>query len=182
MSLINDALRRAREQQKKSPPKGPAPSPVPAADTGHHWYFILFIVLLLIVAGILIFLATRSHPGQPASLPSSHTTEASPPPTLPASIPPRAPAAPGITVPAPVVAAAAVATTSAPPPITVLAPPAGPRLQGILYNVAQPTAIISGKTVRVGSTVGGYKVKAIFPTEVDLIGPDQSVTNLMLPQ
>lgn len=185
MSLINDALKRARQHQKDSPAPGPALAPVREKPADPQWRLMLglFIFLLVAAAGGVIFFALRSHPARA-------TRQIPVPPVAPA----MAMAAPAAMAPTP--APPPVAATSAPsamvkpapvpatpPPaaaVAALPRPAGPRLQGIFYDAANSTAIISGKTVRVGNSVAGYKVKAITPSTVVLLAPDQSETNLSL--
>src|ERR1035437_2005991 len=51
-------------------------------------------------------------------------------------------------------------------------PPAAPKLQGIFYSAAAPTAIVDGKTVGVGDQFRQYRVKEITKQTVTLVGPD----------
>jgi hypothetical protein len=48
-----------------------------------------------------------------------------------------------------------------------------PKLQGIFYSATAPTAILDGKTVGPGDQFKEYKVKAITKYTVILIGPDK---------
>jgi hypothetical protein len=177
MSLINDALKRARQQQKNVPAPGPDLAPVRAKEPDHHLHLLLslLVVGLFLVAGGLIYFALRSH-----------TVQRTPNPNVPFVAAPT-PASPA---PAPLLVAATSAPAVAPVALTSAAPvqvpappqPPGPRLQGIFYDAAAPTAIISGKTMHVGDSLNGYRVKAITPTVVTLIAPDQSETNLVMSQ
>ena len=45
----------------------------------------------------------------------------------------------------------------------------GPKLQGISFNPARPCALVSGKTVYVGDTVGGFSVTQITMESVTLV-------------
>ena len=57
-----------------------------------------------------------------------------------------------------------------PPPLN---PPDAPKLQAIFYMPKDLSAIIDGKTVRVGDQCGQYRVKAISKYAVTLVGPDK---------
>ena len=47
------------------------------------------------------------------------------------------------------------------------------KLQGIFYTVANPSAIINGRTVFTGDRlVGGYRVERISPKSVTLLSPE----------
>ena len=50
-----------------------------------------------------------------------------------------------------------------------LANQSGPKLQGISFNPARPCALVSGKTVYVGDTVGGFSVTQITMESVTLV-------------
>lgn len=45
----------------------------------------------------------------------------------------------------------------------------GPKLQGISFNPAQPSAVVSGKTVYVGDAVGGFRVTQISMESVTMV-------------
>ena len=175
MSLINDALKRAREQQRNEPPGGPPLSPFrPAAPRSSYWPLGLglLIVLLLAGAGILIFLATRPAAHPPVKL--APAVVMTPKPMITPS-------------PAPATMAAPVVVNSPPPATNPLVPavppkPDKPQLQGIFFQGSDSTAIISGKLVRIGDVIKGYQIKTISRTEVHLIGPDRTETILTLNQ
>ena len=68
MSLINDALRRARDAQRNDPPSGarslpPVESP---AHTGTGWMLAAAVVLLLAAAGVFLCLALFGHKMPPS--------------------------------------------------------------------------------------------------------------------
>jgi len=76
--------------------------------------------------------------------------------------------APSPPEPEPAVATASpvAVTTSAPAPAAMPQPEF--RLQGIIYTVARPAAIVNGQTVYVGKRVSGAEVVGIYRTHVIL--------------
>ena len=164
MSLINDALKRAREAQYRRPPAGARPLPpvefAPRGGTG--WIMVAAAIFLLGAACFLIGLALVEH-----KTPTVATAKAPAIPT-PLLAEPAPAAAP---VPAAVTAAAGTSTVS--PKVAVAnAPPAAsaheqrPKIQGIIFNTGQPLAIVNGRTVNVGDRVGDFQVRQILKNRV----------------
>jgi hypothetical protein len=60
--------------------------------------------------------------------------------------------------------------TNAPASSEAVVVKAGPKLQGIVFNPASPSATISGKTVFVGEKVGEWRVIAIGRESATLVG------------
>lgn len=175
MSLINDALKRARQSQPQHP-QAPAPAPpvtlppVETAPPAGPGAFVLVLIMLLILAAfsfIALAVIPRKQTAQkiPAAAPGKFAQVIAPAPV--SSNPPAA-------VPATTQTVAAVA-----PP-----PPAAPalRLQGILINSDRPQAIVNGQSVFVGDTVNGFLVKGISRNHVSFIAPDGSEKTLTLGQ
>ena len=171
MSLINDALKRAREAQRNHPPSGATPLPPveSPARGGTGWILavaaVLFLAAAVLVIGPSLF-GNKTPPVAAAGVPKI----LAPPPaeTAPVSASPPVRVAP---VPA--------TTTNA------LAPPAAPvgqlpRLQGIIFNAARPLAIVNGKAVNVGDRVGDFQVKQILKGSVVVQRPDGSQTTLTI--
>ena len=190
MSRINDALRRAKQAQKNAP-RVPAPA-LPATSAGHmvrrqsdfSLPLLLALAGVMVLAGGLISLALFRHgPASPER--GANTFNTAPLPVRAQEPAPAAPlsalpAAPAVTPPA--TTAVAVAAPS-PAPSTAAPPtrPASPRLQGIFYRPDRPTAIIDGKTVRPGASIGGYQVMDItFDTVI--IGNAAQTNVLHLPE
>jgi hypothetical protein len=149
MSLINDALKQARQ----APPRN-TPNSLPPLQAAHEensntavWLVPAVIIFLVFAAIFVIGWAAARH--------SVHTTMAAPQPVDPASTQLV------VTVTTP------VATTPLPVPET----PDMPHLQGIFYS-AHPTAIMDGKTIHPGDQFKQYKVKQITQFNVILTGPD----------
>jgi hypothetical protein len=160
MSLINDALKRARESQKKYSPRNAAPL-MPAERESRpvmSWLLPGLIILLIIVACFFIGLAMASRTvakivvGPDISSPTQQV-ESVPEPLLapPAEI------------------GAAAITNNLPKPT---------RVQGIGYDPVHPWAIISGRTVYLGDEVDGMRVTAISRNSITLAGNGQ--TNMLV--
>jgi hypothetical protein len=159
MSLINDALKRARQSQANPPPAGGPPlRPVePAKNSSQAWLLPAIIIFLIVVACFFIGLAMANRTvTKIVNAPESDVT--STPPVEEVSAP----------EPRPVVEPA---VSNEPPPIKV---------QGIAYDPAKPWAIVNGKTVFVGDPVGEFRVKAISKYTVTLTGADGKETTVTL--
>ncbi len=174
MSLINDALKRAREAQRNAPPPGAAPLPPvespPRGGTG----WILAVAAVLFLAALCLFLGPtvfghKAAPAATAKTPeiSATTTEAAPAP-----------------VPAPSVLPSPTTNTNPPlaentnPPTPVVVVEQWPRVQGIIFNSTRPLAIVNGKTVGAGDRLGDFQVKQILKTSVVFSRADGSQKTL----
>ncbi len=176
MSLINDALKRAREAQRKDAP--PEVSPLRPVETHQKERDLsrvlpVVIVFLIVTACVLIGLALARHGAngttpKMAVAPAIVFTQKVVTVAAPVSNPP-APALP-----------VSVSATSAPPvasPAVTNTPVSKPlRIQGIAYDAAHPSAIIGGKAVYVGDLVDGMRVTAITSNSVTLAGNGQTKT------
>jgi hypothetical protein len=177
VSLINDALKNARKHQRDSTAKGPPLTPVLPGEPDRHWQWPLGIVVvfLLLSACIVIIFALRLRPAPSPAKIASAQIPAQPVAVAPVTAPPPLP------VPAAnMVTAAPAAPVLAPAPVP--AKPVVPKLQGIFYDPAHPTAIVSGKTVHLGDVINGLRVKSISATTLVLVGPDRKETSLTMTQ
>jgi hypothetical protein len=156
MSLINDALKRARDTQRNNPPAGAPPLPPveSPARGGTGWILAAAAILCLAAACLFIGQVLFGHKGPPAA--TSKTPEISAP-----------------------------VTNVLPPPITNTNPPSAtgaaeqlPSLQGIIFSAARPLAIVNGQTVNVGDRVGDLQVKQITKNSVVFQRPDGSLKTL----
>jgi hypothetical protein len=181
MSLINDALRRAKEaQQNAPPPAGPGPSfrPVESAEHHHPRVAGTLPAVFAIFALIALFLAWHfSHAGvrardngasaQPASSAAAPAQVQAPDVAkAPPALTNEAPASP-IAVTKPAEPAATNATVG---PEAVAPKPAPLRLQAILYHPRHPSAVVSGKTLFVGDKIGELRLIALDKESVTLVG------------
>jgi hypothetical protein len=188
MSLINDALKRAKEVQPPNPPAAQSKAAMQPVDDNHRpvglpIYFLP--MLLAIVCGAGFFLWKGWDQTQRLTATTDVTTVVQArevaPPIVPAETTEPDPGPPGIPVgrnfsledDAPT--AAAVATPSSPSPTATALAEELPRfaghsfkLQGIFYRPANPSAVINSKSVFVGDTISNAKVKAIDRQSVTL--------------
>ena len=159
MSMINDALKRAKESQQPQTPAGAPPLPPVETQSRGGMGWLVVVILLIAVAGFLIYLSVgiRKSPAQ-------NTSVASAAPAAPVVVPPPKPIAPQTNI-----------VTAPPKP----APPVL-KLQGIFVNSGNPQAIVNGQTVFVGDIVAGFRVKIISKDNVSLIAPDGTQKTLGL--
>ncbi|HWD92841.1 MAG TPA: hypothetical protein VG938_10900 [Verrucomicrobiae bacterium] len=174
MSLINDALKRAKDAQHKSPLVAAGPQlrpaehiPAPAASRNLGMIASAIVILILLAALFLLWPSRR----QPATAAPSATKN-----PAPANV---------VVETKPVVPAVAVATPTATahpagaPPAVAIPPstPAPLKLQAIFFAPGRSSAIVSGKTVKPGDSVREFRVAVINPTSVTLVSTTE--TNVM---
>ena len=188
MSLINDALKRARQaQQKNEPPSASATMrPVEARRAASKSALIPLVLatLLVVIGGILIVIAlTRGESRETKTAganPAPVSNAAKPPaaakseePSSSVETPTSAPTTVAAVTPAPsstptqAVAVAAPETNAPAVPTPPVAPPV-PKLQGIFFNPSKPSAVVNSKTVYIGSKVGEFSVVDITQRAVAL--------------
>ena len=222
MSLINDALKRAKEVQEQVPPPataGPQFRPAEPEPYARHGiglmvpvaFALVALLTLLLVWGIHRSMSTGTQelavaelqakappvsaaPDRSAPLapPTSAVPAVEPAPravaqpagvTGPATAPVQAGSPPASQVTTTVVAksqaAAGVAAPQPPtatvapdPPAVPKAPP--PRLQGIIFNSRNSSALINGKTLFIGEYLGDLRLIAIGKNTATLAGGGQS--------
>jgi hypothetical protein len=190
MSLINDALKRAREAQDQAAPPPPAPAlrPVEPSQTARHGLGVMLPAALAVVALLVLLFVwqysqrdtVRKAAGPRTSPAHQHTVQ--PPVTAPtvtsatavapAAAPQAAANAAGVAAPAQPAPAPASNVESNAPVVAVQPPPkpAPLRLQGIVFSPTSPSAMISGKTVYVGDKLGEMRVVAISQLSATLVG------------
>lgn len=194
MSLINDALKKAQKAPSSPPPSGVKPlqpvlgSAESAARPAWLLPSIVVALVILLAAAAIIFIGweTQKRSG-PITAPEAHadplpspvagvTRTAVAPTPAPAVVPPPAPVPP----PVPATATPTPMASSPPPPATINPPkaPPIPKLQGIFYSSAAPSAIVDGRTVQPGDQIHQYRVKLITKNSVTLVGPDDKELQL----
>lgn len=166
MSLINDALKRARETQRNNAPPGAMPLPPVEAPTrgGAGWILTASAVLFLAAAGLIVGPALFGHKAPPSV--AAKTPVSSAPPAAATTPAP----APSIPPPVAITNLPPIPKTNPPPPAVAVGP--WPKVQGIIFNAARPVAIVNGQTVNVGDLVGHFRVKQITRHNVVLQRPD----------
>jgi len=180
MSLINDALKRAQEAQRKdspayivSPMKPNAPAPAPARmpmprpkQRNLSWFMPVVIVLLVLVAVFFMVMAMAKRTvktivtAPEIATPSQVETVAAPAPNPPAPVVTAAPEPP------PEVIGPAAISTDVPKPVIIL--------QGVVNDPKHPWAIVNGQTVYLGDNVEGMRVTVISRSSITLTGNGQT--------
>jgi hypothetical protein len=200
MSLINDALKRAKQAQQQ-PAEPPAESNLhfrPAEPTQHERQNLgLGLVLpaaCAVIALLVLFLAWQLaqragskevvvNARAPKPVETASVAQPTAPPAPPVAEPATEPAAPDTMAtepvadepaPAPEPAIAPVVAVTEPPPPPPPPKPAPLRLQAIVYHPSRPSAIISGKTLFVGERVGEFRVLRITPDSATVVGAGQT--------
>jgi hypothetical protein len=186
MSLINDALKRARESDK-SRPSGPPPmrplQPVYGASGGQFgWLLPVIVAIVLVLSGWIFWKWHQASHHVLMAKPAPALTAKAPPAPSPAPAHASAPApasrpAQGAAAPPPVVPRPAPVAAKAAKPLPEPAPaapeveapwPTPLTLQAIIFSTTHPLALINGKSVGPGDTVAGVTVAKINRTSVML--------------
>jgi hypothetical protein len=181
MSLINDALKRARQSQQVNIPGGPPLRPVEPNPGGGMGWILLAVIILLVAASFFIGMSLSKR--KPA--PSATAPEISPTQQI-ASV--TAEATAGVPISAPASnAPSAVSINNQTASISNSIPepppqPPQPKLQGIIFTPPKPWAIVNNKTVYVGDSVGDFTVKEISRNAVTLENADGSEKKLVIGQ
>jgi hypothetical protein len=176
MSLINDALKRAKDAQQKSAPAAPSPQfrpaePAPAPPRTVGLTVPLIVAVFAVIALLIVWKNQQKTAAREVNAPAKpaapvNTIAQTQPPTTPVAVATPAPPAPIAPPPTPV--------TVAP---VALAPAPELRLQAIFFAPGHSSAIISGKTVHVGNIFKGFRVADITETGATLVSGTQ--TNVM---
>lgn len=175
MSLVNDALKRAKQAQPNAapPPDLPAMRPdfSPRPKQGNRFVLPALVGVIFLMGVLLLWQWSRSGnaptPVRARTIPE--TAQSSPPPAI-APIPPIAPTTP-VSTPPPVPPAPATKIAAAPAPVAAPAPPPVPtyKLQSIFYTRKNPSAVINGKLLQIGDRIGEARVKLIEKDAVTVV-------------
>jgi hypothetical protein len=152
MSLINDALKQARQTP---PPIVSHPRPIFRSERSYGTptsFWVVSGLLILLIVGVTFLLGWYISDHAVRNIATTPVNEA---------VKPAVVELPRLAAPVPV---------TNPPEEEAVTPL--PALQGIFYSPTSPTAIVNGKTVGVGDMIGEYRVKAISKSAVTLEGPD----------
>lgn len=182
MSLINDALKQARQAQagKAVPAQGPSLRPVETAHeaAGHGLLLPGVIVGVLLLGVVLIWGWFRGDSGELKA--RAHARQA----IAAGSLPMPAPAAEPAPAPTPLLppvtanlnstnistAATTNSITNETAPVEAAKPlPAVYKLKSLFYRKKNPSAVINNKTVFLGSRVGEARVAAIDAESVTIV-------------
>jgi hypothetical protein len=207
MSLINDALKRAKQaQQQAAASQPPQPDmelrPVEPRQYARPTVGLTIPVLLGLASLVLLVLlwqtarnsnsqnapevtararTATAAAGQTAP-PTAATTPAaqtSPSPAPTPSIASQEVAAQSSATNPPISAAFAQDAPTNPAPVAAVAPPKPvlPKLQAIVFHPTRPSVMINGKSLFVGEKIGEFRVRSIEQDSVTLVGAGQ--TNIL---
>jgi hypothetical protein len=182
MSLINDALKRAQEAQSQTQ-AAPQPGPAmrPAEPTSYAWHGVGLMVpaALALVAVLILFLVwelSRKGSEKPqevrAAAGTNPQTEVAQPAPVSPPVTETAPRPPAPGTPAVV----AEGATNA--PVISIEPTPAPKLQAVIFNPRNPSAVINGHTVFRGDRFGAFRVTKITVDSATLVGEGQ--TNVLM--
>jgi cytoskeletal protein RodZ len=171
MSMINDALKRAKHTQQENPPPIPPLEfkPVDPAQEDHSRTPLLIltaaglVMVLAVLGGLVVWGISQQRDAAlqaqaRAAVKTPDPSEIANPVVAPALSPEEA-------------------LTNALPAESVAPAKPEPVLQGILFSSKNPSAVVDGRTVYVHDRVNGFKVQAITPTNVILA--DATQTNVL---
>jgi len=184
MSLINDALKRAKTQQQSAPaaPKVQFRPVEPArqqAKKNHTAIWIAVLIMTGLVIGFVFRQLTRENKNAaPKEVKAREIVPANP---IPQETAPGAqvhPAAATVSTPQSVGHESSAQSASAVPVIQQEEPRIVPKLQAVVFDPKHPSAIISGRSVFVGDRVNDLRVVAISQESVTLAGNGQ--TNVLV--
>lgn len=196
MSLVNDALKRARHAQPQTPPPIAHQQFKPAEPPTHRATLLTGMIVpgvMLVAALLVLFMAWELYRSNHRQLREARAREAVPAATALATAPPIASA---VVEPAPTVVPSPPEEPVVAPPALVLEPvpepvpapvepapvvvPAPPpmKLQSLIYSSSRSTVMINGKLLAKGDKLGEWQVLAIHPESVVLASP--SATNTLM--
>jgi len=184
MSLINDALKRAKQAQQDSPeapqnavqfrPVEPGQQQVKKSHTA---IWIVVVIIAGLIIGFVFRQMSRENNTTPKEVKAREIVPANPVPQESSAAAKVPPAKTGSTAKSAshessVQKAAAVPVANPEEPRIV------PKLQAVVFDPKRPSAIISGKSVFVGDKLGDLRVVAITRESVKLVGGGQ--TNVLV--
>jgi hypothetical protein len=164
MSLINDALKRAKNaQQKNTPPSGLTPMlPVESRRQERDFSLLVPILVILLVAAAIFFISL--------SLADRTVKKIAAAPAMAVTQPVETVETVDAPIPEPTTVIGPAAINANPP-----APETMPiQVQGIVADQVNPWAIVNGRTVHVGDLVNGFRVTAIVRNAITLTGNGQT--------
>jgi outer membrane biosynthesis protein TonB len=187
MSLINDALKRAKQAQQQYSPDAPQMrvqfrpvEPGQQVKKSNTGIWIAVVIIAGLIIGFVIRQLTRENSPAPKEAKAREIVPAKP---IAQETKPSAPTPAAVTpspTPKPAAQEPAVKEAVAAAPADRQEEPArpAPRLQAVVFDPKRPSAIISGKSVFRGDRVGDFRVVAITRESVTLVGNGQ--TNVLV--
>jgi hypothetical protein len=182
MSLINDALKRAKAQQGSlEAPKvqfRPVEPPRQTVKKGHTKIWIALVIIAGLIIGFVFRQLTReTKTAIPNEVKAREVVPANPKPQQTAPGAQVPPAAATVSTPGSVGHESSAQSTSTVPVIQQEEPRIVPKLQAVVFDPRRPSAIISGRSVFIGDRVNDMRVVAISQESVTLAG--NGLTNVL---
>jgi hypothetical protein len=188
MSLINDALRRAKAVEQNAPAPThtelrfrPVDCNVIPRRSNARWY-LLGLIILLVGAGFIAFQFVgeknpfKLSPAQPVQARSTvdPAPVSVPPPVAQVAPVPQPAQVSSPALPAAVLSSALAQTNLSVATAETAVAPAAPKavelkLQAIVFNPRNPSAMINGKTFFVGDKVGDFRLAAVDQETATLV-------------
>jgi hypothetical protein len=188
MSLINDALKQAKQNQQTTPPAVPPLEfkPVEPGQQKSRQTSLLIVGLSLVIVAIIGLVAALawfvSQKNSPVMMVQAATNrkpvaQTNPPPSKPVVVSDHSNESLVAETKPATVAETNTPLIEAVNAVVEAAKPAAPKLQGIFFNANNPSAVVNGRSVFLGERVGNFFVLGISPTTVTLA--NSSVTNVL---
>jgi hypothetical protein len=181
MSLINDALKRAKQSQQKGSPEAPKVQFRPIETTtqpikkNHTTIWIAVVIIAGLIIGFVFRQLTRENKNAtPQEVKARETVPANPIPQKTAPTAQAPAAATTASAPNPVKHESPTQDVAAVPIIREVEPRIVPKLQAVVFDPKHPSAIIGGRSVFVGDRVNDLRVVAISQESVTLAGGGQT--------
>ena len=180
MSLINDALIRARQSQQGAlPPPHDLPlRPHDEVQPSKKWIGLVLpaTFITVLIAALFSFWQLKQRPSAPPVEQVAQSVQAAV--ITPVAAPEPAPPPTAVPTKAVVADQDVAITNAAPAPMIVPPPPPPvPKLQAIVFNPTHPSAIINGQTVFVGDRLGEFEVASISHSSATIVS--SSRTNVL---
>ena len=185
MSLINDALKRAKQAQQDSPdarqntvqfrPVEPGQQPVKKNRTA---IWIALVIIAGLIIGFVFRQLTRENNTAPKEVKAREVAPANAVPTENSATAKVPQAKTPSTAKSAKHEPSAQEASPAVPIIQTQEPMPTPKLQAVVFDPKRPSAIISGKSVFVGDKYGDLRIVAITQESVKLVGGGQ--TNVLV--
>jgi len=185
MSLINDALKQAKQNQQSTPATPPPLEfkPVEAGQQRSRQSGLLIAglsIVLIAIVGLTTTLAWFiSQKNSPAVIVQAAAnrkpiTQTNTPVSKPVLVSDDSPAAGAPEMDSPTAAKSELLVPESIRTVAETIKPAPLKLQGIFFNANNPSAVVNGRSVNLGERVGAFFVLGISPSTVTLANGSQT--------
>jgi cytoskeletal protein RodZ len=185
MSLINDALKRAKQAQQDSPQAAqnavqfrPVEPGQQQVKKNHTAIWIAVVIITGLIIGFVFRQLTRDNNTAPKEVKARENVPANAVSTESSATTKVPPAKTASTAKSGKPESSAQEAAPAVPVITQQEPRTVPKLQAVVFDLKRPSAIISGRSLFVGDRFDDLRVVAITQESVKLVGGGQ--TNVLV--